>query len=127
MPRERPTVLVVEDDPATCNGISELLDLEGYRVVFASTVRDARVMLAVARPLAVIVDVVLRDGGSAEPLIEEMARDAVPFVVTSGLRSNAVIAQRYGAPFLPKPFDVDEFLTAVRAQTVTTATATRIH
>lgn len=109
----RSVILVVEDDPDVANVVSELLDEEGYRVIVATTEADARRLISAANPQAVLIDVVLRDEIVAEELIAEL-RERSGVVVTSATPAFAELARRHGVPFIPKPFEVEEFLAIVR-------------
>ena len=62
-----PRVLVVEDDPSTAAALRRLLELHGYDVVLAETVRDALAGLA-RRPQHILLDLMLPDGDGARVL-----------------------------------------------------------
>lgn len=62
-----PRVLVVEDDPSTADALRRLLQLHGYDVLLAETVRDALAHLA-QHPQHILLDLMLPDGDGARVL-----------------------------------------------------------
>jgi DNA-binding response OmpR family regulator len=113
---QRRKVLVVEDEAALRLLCRVNLELDGFDVVEAASLREARERLA-----ASAVDVVLLDlhlgGESGEPLVGECrARSPrIPVAVVSGSadppRANAAGADAV----LPKPFEIGELTATVRA------------
>jgi signal transduction histidine kinase/DNA-binding response OmpR family regulator len=81
------SILVVEDDAATREVISELLTSQGYEVTTASDGAQARAQIATALPTLVILDLLLPKVNGFELLVEWRANtrtaDLPVFVLTS--------------------------------------------
>ncbi len=114
------TVLVVEDEAHLAAGLRLNLELDGYRVVNARTVREAGAQLVQAAPIdLILLDVnlpdgdgytfckQLRDAGHYTPVIMLTARSAAEERVR-GLDSGA-------DDYMPKPFELAELLARVRS------------
>jgi DNA-binding NtrC family response regulator len=112
-----PVVLVVDDQPALRFLCRVNLELDGYRVVEAGTLGDARAALAAGEVAVVLLD--LHVGTEqGETLLEELrAREPrIPVAVISGstevdggeraLNADAV---------LPKPFTIEALTETVKA------------
>jgi DNA-binding response OmpR family regulator len=63
MTRNRPLVLVVEDDEGITTFYRHLLELEGFAVEIATDAREGIEVVERARPDAAIVDIGIPDGG----------------------------------------------------------------
>jgi two-component system response regulator MprA len=112
-------VLVVEDEPAVRESLERVLRHDGFEVDVAGDGREAIRRLAVVRPDAVLLDVLLphidglevcrrmRDTGDRTPVLMLTARDAVGDRV-AGLEAGA-------DDYLSKPFALDELLARLRA------------
>jgi DNA-binding response OmpR family regulator len=108
------TVLVVDDEPAIRLLCRVNLELDGYAVLEASTLSEAREHLAGAAVDAVLLDLHLGNHVSNELIAECAAcRPPVPVALVTGstdLRS----AERAGADaVLTKPFAIDELSAVV--------------
>jgi DNA-binding response OmpR family regulator len=62
---ERPTLLIVEDEPATREGLAELLEKGGYRVITAADEREAVASARLETPDLILVEL----GGSPHDLL----------------------------------------------------------
>ena len=62
MSANAPLVLLVEDDPSLGQLLTEELEADGYAVVGAATVQDARKALKEQRPALIVSDLRLPDG-----------------------------------------------------------------
>lgn len=110
-------LLLVEDDTTLRGGLKELFIREGYQVIEAESVRQARERLTSAVQ-AIIMDVGLPDGdgvslcrewraaGERRPILFLTARDE-EFDVVRGLDSG-------GNDYVTKPFRMQELLSRVR-------------
>jgi len=103
------TVLVVDDEQAIRLLCRVNLELDGYVVLEAGTLDEARAHLD-----RIDVDVVLLDvhlgGETSRPLIDELAerRPRIPVAVVTG-SADLSVAERSGADaVLPKPFAIEE-------------------
>ena len=110
------TVLVVEDEAHLAAGLKLNLELEGYRVVNARSIREATAELISAAPIdLILLDIMLPDGdgyslraaGQFTPVIMLTARGTAEERVR-GLNSGA-------DDYLPKPFALPELLARVHS------------
>jgi two-component system cell cycle sensor histidine kinase/response regulator CckA len=118
VPREAPSVLLVDDDVPLSHALGRALRREGYRVRTAGSCEEAQSLLASAPVDLLITDVQLGSRNGLD-LLALSARDhlAVPvLVISAGLSQPDVQRAIEGqvAGFLPKPFDIDTFKLAVR-------------
>jgi DNA-binding NarL/FixJ family response regulator len=116
----RTTILVVDDDPAFCGFLAELLRSAGLSVVEASDAPSARLAIQQQLPDAAILDVAL-PGMSGYGLCREL-RDqygpGLPVMFVSGTRVDAIDRTAGmlvgGDDYMVKPVDPDELLARVR-------------
>ena len=111
------TILLVEDDAALREGLTELFIRDGYEVIAAGSLREARERLSDAVQ-AIVMDVGLPDGdgvnkcrewraaGETRPVLFLTARGE-EFDVVRGLDSG-------GNDYVTKPFRMQELLSRVR-------------
>jgi DNA-binding response OmpR family regulator len=108
-------VMVVEEDDGIGAVIREVLADEGFSVLLF---RDASAALdhAVAEPPDVVVfDLHMRGPDGHEFHERLQSRGATcALVLCSGWRDADKTAERIGAVYLPKPFDIEEYVEAVR-------------
>lgn len=78
--------LVIEDDDHTAEILSSHLEFTGFQVVRASTMKEARSMLAKASPLVIILDLMLPDGHGLD-LLRDLSLDPrhkhIPVVIVT--------------------------------------------
>ena len=110
-------IMLVEDDAVLRGGLSELFAREGYRVIEAGSVREAR-QKKDETVQAIVLDVGLPDGdgvslcrewrgqGETRPILFLTAKDE-EFDVVRGLDSG-------GNDYVTKPFRMQELLSRVR-------------
>ena len=112
-------ILVVEDDTAVATVIRVAVAAEGAETAVVDTLAARDRLLADNRFDAVITDVMLPDGNGLDGLAERTAAPDMPAVIVLSAQNTldtAVRATEEGAfDYLPKPFDLDELLAAVRA------------
>lgn len=113
-----PLILLVEDDAAIRETVSECLTSEGYRVDAAEHGADALARLAgaVERPALLLLDLVMPVMNGAE-LVErvraEPALAGVPvLLMTAAISSPGPSLPKVDAT-LVKPFDLDDLLATV--------------
>jgi DNA-binding response OmpR family regulator len=110
-----PGVLVVEDDDALRMLCRVNLELEGYRVLEASSIDRAGELAAAEDVQVVLLDLHVgqRDGRELLPVLREAAPDAA-ICLLSGT-SEADPPSLVGVDgFIRKPFELDELLDTVR-------------
>ena len=115
------TILLVDDDFAILDGVSEFLEGESFSVVSASNgVEALQLLRAGLRPDAIVLDVMMPtlDGWDfrAEQLADPRLRD-IPVVVISacGFARETLQHQFNVSHVLPKPLDLGGFLRALQA------------
>jgi two-component system response regulator AtoC len=108
--KDRPQVMVVDDDLSMCGFLRAFLNTRGYEALTLTNADDALRRFQVERPMAVLLDVVMpgvMDGLAALAAFKRLDRD-VPIIVISGQgrTSTVVQAMKLGATdFVCKPFD----------------------
>lgn len=119
---QHPTILVVDDDPALRQSVRDALRDEGFRIVAATTHADALAALSAVRFALILSDstggaVVASDDPWGDlDAIRRAARNT-PTVIFSAHdpATFAGYATRGFAGFIPKPFDLDDMLHAIRS------------
>jgi two-component system, NtrC family, nitrogen regulation response regulator GlnG len=112
-----PRILVVDDEPSICWGLSRLARAMGHRVDAASSAEQGLALAAAARPDLVVLDVRLpgMDGLTAMESFRRHIGAAPIIVITAfGDLATAVRAVDNGAfEYVVKPFDVAEIRAAI--------------
>lgn len=116
-------ILLVEDDPETRAGLQELLELEGYRVLAATTVADACTILGAqgGNVRCVLSDTNLEDGSVGHELYLQLTdcRWIVGFIAVSGEWGINSVSQAlyrsHDVPVFTKPVNIDELLECIAA------------
>lgn len=108
-------VLVVDDEPSIRLLCRINLELEGHEVREAESLATARAELETGDVDVVLLDVHLHHERS-DVLIEEChgRRPRVPVVLVSGSADVTVDRLTDADAILPKPFEIDELVAAVR-------------
>lgn len=117
----RPTVLVVDDEPSVTTPFARLLTREGYTVHVAHDGTSALAMVATHPPDVVLLDVMMR-GLDGFEICRRLKRDPqtrlTPIVLVTALsvREQRIEGLEAGADdFLTKPVDAHELLARVRS------------
>jgi two-component system KDP operon response regulator KdpE len=113
-----PLVLVVDDEPQILRALQTSLRAAGYDVATATTAEEALTTAAMRPPDAVILDLVLPDGGGTDVCRELRTWSSAPVLVLSvvGEEAEKVAALDAGADdYVQKPFSIDELLARLRA------------
>jgi len=115
-----PRVLVIEDEAHLAAGLKLNLELEGYRVANARTIREAATQLLQTAPIdLILLDIMLPDGDGFA--FCKQLRDAGNYVPVIMLTARAGADDRVrgldtGADdYLAKPFELPELLARVRS------------
>lgn len=114
-------ILVVEDNPQSLNLVRTLLELEAHDVLEASTVEEAKAVLAKRHPALVLLDIRL-PGGDGGELLEAIRADAatrrLPVVAMTAYAmrgdEDRFIGQGFDG-YLSKPLDTRTFGSSVAA------------
>ena len=108
------TVLVVDDEPSIRLLCRVNLELEGYRVLEAGTLADARSMVAAERVDVALLDVHVGADDGRDFLRELRAeRPEVQIALLSGSAAREQIAREEADALIPKPFVLEEMLSTV--------------
>lgn len=124
----RPTVLVIEDDPAAQELLRVHLEGDGYTVLAASTGREGLAWVRQARPDAVLLDILLPDMDGWEilrRLKEDPATRAIPVMVVSVVDDRQLGLALGAIDYFVKPISRDPLLEALARLTFTTKVRTR--
>lgn len=118
-PAAQKIILVIEDEPDILEFLSDLLSLEGFRVVLTGRGEDLERVLSTGFPDLILLDVFLsgKDGRNiARHLKSQEQTRCIPIIMFSAYPGTEASAQATGADdFLPKPFDMDILLSKIRA------------
>jgi DNA-binding NtrC family response regulator len=108
-------VLVVDDDPSLRLLCRINLELEGHEVLEAESLATTRAALAEEDIDVVVLDVHLR-GERSDPLVAECHahRPRIPVVLVTGSVEITDPGLREADAVLPKPFELEQLLSAVR-------------
>ncbi len=114
-----PRILVVEDDEAIRTALVTKLEMEGYRVEFASDGELARQSLERRIPDLVLLDIMLPelDGISLLKWLRRRERDLPVLILSAkGREEQKVEGLRAGADdYLAKPFGLEEMIARIEA------------
>jgi two-component system response regulator MtrA len=109
-------VLIVEDDLANNELMSEVLKINGYRVETASDGNAALELFEKINPSLVVLDVGIPNVGGLEVCRRMRVQSNVPILMVTG-RADAetvLLIRMSGAnAYLPKPFDIKLFAQQV--------------
>jgi DNA-binding NtrC family response regulator len=109
-------ILVVDDDRASCDLLSEIFAAQGWAAETAQTPARALELAASCRPDLIISDINLEAEQTGLDLLQQL-RDRCPVILVTGFGTleAAVEAAREGAwDFISKPFKVEEVVAIVR-------------
>jgi DNA-binding response OmpR family regulator len=110
---ERPVVLVVEDEPSIRLLYRINLELEGFEVVEAASLSDARSAIADHEVSVVLLD--LRIGSErGTDLLDELRASDIPVALVTGSAEHESEAEGIADAYLRKPFAIADLIHAVR-------------
>jgi CheY-like chemotaxis protein len=111
----RAPILIVDDDAAIRQTLSEILAMRGYAVRTASNGLEALRIVALVEPALVLLDMrmPLMDGWSFARELRERGRTLPLVVMAPADRAVEWCRQVGGAEPLGKPFDLDQLLGAL--------------
>jgi putative two-component system response regulator len=116
---ERSAVLVVDDDEGVRKSITRFLELDGYSVLSAGTLAEARALLDTREVLVVLSDITMQDGDNGLDLLAEVRErrpdlDVLLMTGNSDLASAIEALKRGAYDYLRKPFAFDALRAALR-------------
>lgn len=113
------TILIIEDDPAMCAGLQDNLEIEGYRVLSATSVQQGRAAALQGGPDLIVLDVMLPDGDGIALCRELRAnglRQPIIMLTARGEELDKVEGFEGGADdYVVKPFGLRELLARIHA------------
>lgn len=118
MMRERPLILVCDDEPQIVRALKVILREAGFDTLVAETVQEALDRAATTPPDAAILDLVLPDGTGIEICRSLREWSAMPILVLSavGEEDEKVRALEAGADdYVTKPFGTRELVARLAA------------
>jgi excisionase family DNA binding protein len=117
--RERPVVLIVDDDPGLRAALRSNLEFDGIEVREAGSAQEGMAALEDEPPSLILLDVRMpqMDGWEMLRLVRERhGVESIPVVMFSGSENGADEAEERGAQaFVGKPFDPEKLLASTRA------------
>ena len=115
----KPTVLLVEDEPAVSEPLAQVLAREGYDVTVAADCRAARAAISAA-PRLILLDWMLPDGDGLGLLREWRSAGITTPVIFLTARAeliDKVLGLEMGADdYVTKPFEARELIARIRAR-----------
>ncbi len=118
MGNEKPTILIVEDDPPVCNLISIALETIKYKYTVAMNANEALLAVTTKHFDSILLDLGLPDMDGVEVIKKVRSWSMVPIIVISARSDDRDKIQALDAgadDYLTKPFSVDEMLARLRA------------
>ncbi|MDQ3701371.1 MAG: response regulator [Chloroflexota bacterium] len=112
-------VVVVEDDPAIIELLSDELRMQGFEPLILRRGGNAVKIVKEEKPAAVVLDLALPDKDGAQ-ILKELKDDwdakKVPVIIISAYTGRLDHTGRSNAEAVfPKPFDLDQLMASVRA------------
>jgi len=110
--------MLVEDDGAVAQTLTDALEASGYRVWLAETGADAKTLLEQTHPDLVILDLMLPDVDGLVLCSGLKGITDVPIIICSATpqKRDAILGLKLGADdFVAKPFDIYELEARVEA------------
>lgn len=107
----RPVILVVEDEPALLEILSDMLERFDYDARLAGTAADAYAFAATERPNAILLDINLPDATGTQTLDQlRLLRPDVPIIMVTANADEGLAREtltRGAFDYVMKPFDMD--------------------
>ena len=118
MPRESPRILIVDDDPVTCELLCEVFEREGFAARSEQSGEAALATLNGQSPDVILSDIRMKTRVDGLALLDRVRRElpSTPVVLMTAFGSidTAVRAVKEGAfDYVSKPFDLDTMVATV--------------
>jgi two-component system response regulator RegX3 len=117
-PEGRSVVMVVEDEESYQDALNIGLTVEGFVVVAASTITQARALMTSSKPDLVLLDIMLPDGSGIDYCREIYDTSRTPVIMVSARTSevDVVLGLEIGAAdYVTKPYRLRELVARMRA------------
>jgi two-component system response regulator RegX3 len=114
----RNVILIVEDEESYQDALNVGLSVEGFTVVGATNIAEARAILASSKPDLVLLDVMLPDGSGIDYCRELHDTTHIPVIMVSARTSEVdiVLGLEIGAAdYVTKPYRLRELVARIRA------------
>ena len=114
----RNVILIVEDEESYQDALNVGLSVEGFVVVGATNIAEARAVLASSKPDLVLLDVMLPDGSCIDYCRELHDTTHIPVIMVSARTSEVdiVLGLEIGAAdYVTKPYRLRELVARIRA------------
>lgn len=114
----RSVILVVEDEASYQDALSVGLNVEGFDVLGAVSIGEARQLVATRDPDLILLDVMLPDGSGVDFCRELRNTTNIPVIIVSarGSELDVVLGLEIGAAdYVTKPFRLRELTARIRA------------
>jgi len=111
-------VLLVEDEPSYVEALDIGLSVEGFVVLAATTLADARRILQASHPDIVLLDIMLPDGSGIDFCREIRSISDVPVIMVTARNAevDVVLGLEFGAAdYVTKPYRLRELTARMRA------------
>jgi len=114
----RNVILIVEDEESYQDALNVGLSVEGFVVVGATNIAEARALFASTKPDLVLLDVMLPDGSGVDYCRELHDTTHVPVIMVTARSSevDVVLGLEIGAAdYVTKPYRLRELVARIRA------------
>ena len=114
----RNVILIVEDEESYQDALNVGLSVEGFVVVGATNIAEARALLVSAKPDLVLLDVMLPDGSGIDYCRELHDTTHIPVIMVTARTSevDVVLGLEIGAAdYVTKPYRLRELVARIRA------------
>lgn len=111
-------ILLIEDDPNIASANRIMLELEGYSVIEARTLKKGKELVENASPDLVVMDIMLPDGNSLDYCRELRGKSGVRILFLSALGTKEDIVEGLragGDDYLAKPYIMDELILRIQS------------
>jgi len=114
----RPVILIVEDEESYQDALNIGLSVEGFVVISATNIVEARELLSTAKPDLVLLDVMLPDGSGLDYCRELHDTTRIPIIMVTARSGevDVVLGLEIGAAdYVTKPYRLRELTARIRA------------
>ena len=114
----RPVILIVEDEESYQDALNIGLSVEGFVVISATNIVEARELLSTAKPDLVLLDVMLPDGSGLDYCRELHETTRIPIIMVTARSGevDVVLGLEIGAAdYVTKPYRLRELTARIRA------------
>ncbi|MDX2203343.1 MAG: response regulator [Hyphomicrobiaceae bacterium] len=113
--RQRPRILVVEDETLVALDLAQQLECAGFEVIGpAASVAQARTLMQEDDCDAAVLDVNLGRGETSEPVAQDLVGNGIPIIVVSGYARSQHPAVFQGMSMLVKPVRIDTLVAELK-------------